>query len=305
MKMKYSLGLCALSLLLVGCQSSTTVPEASSKLMTVGNKTITKGDEYDVLKAVSGSSGTLSIVNRKIADAEIGVTDEIKTEAQETLDSYMEIDGYEDQLKENGYESGEDFMNKVLIPNLQSQELTKKFFTDAKEDIITEFDPVIAVVIETDSEDNASKALQALKDGQDGGKVGAEYATADSTYNGTQTVVSTADTALPEELRNAILDAGKEDVIDQVFTNDTSTDDVSYYVAKVVSTDYDANLDTIISALSSNQTIAADSEIYYLKKYAFEVHDQDIFNALKANNPEYLVTRPDLAPEEDDSSASL
>ena len=36
-----------------------------------------------------------------------------------------------------------------------------------------------------------------------------------------------------------------------------------------------------------------------LKKYNFEVHDQDVFNNLKANNPEYLVSRPDLSESDD------
>lgn len=295
--------LCA-SMTFAGCQANTSVPESSAKLMTVGKTTFTKGDEYNVFKEISGTNGVLSIANRKIADKEIGVTDEIKEEAQNTLDTYTAVDGFEDQLKENGYDSAEDFINKVLIPNIQSTKLTEKYFTDAKEEIIQEFDPVKAFIIETDSEDNANKALEALKKGEDAGKVGAQYAKADATYTGSEQIVSTQDSGLPETLRNAILDASKDGLLDQVFTSDTSTDDVTYYVASVVSTDYDANLKDIISALSSNQTVAKDCQIYYLKKYAFEVHDQEIFDAFKANSPEYLVTRPDLTESDDSQSAA-
>lgn len=301
MKYRTPLALGALALLLAGCQAQTSIPNSSEKLMTIGNKTVTKGDEYQILKKGSGTTGTLAIANRQIADKEIGVTDEIKKQAQETLDTYAEIEGFDDQLKQIGYDSADDYMNEVLIPNLQSQELTKKYFTDAKEDVITSFDPVLAVIIETDSEDNANKALEALKKGDDAGKVGGTYASEDATYAGTEQIITTQDSGLPETLRNAILDASKEEVLDQVFTNDTSTDDLTYYVAKVVSTDYDKNLDKIVSALSSNQTIASDCQIYYLKKYQFEVHDQDIFDAFKANNPEYLVTRPDLTEGKSDS----
>ncbi|UNT96649.1 hypothetical protein [Allobaculum mucilyticum] len=301
MKYRTPLALGALALLLAGCQAQTSIPNSSEKLMTIGNKTVTKGDEYQILKKGSGTTGTLAIANRQIADKEIGVTDEIKKQAQETLDTYAEIEGFDDQLKQIGYDSADDYMNEVLIPNLQSQELTKKYFTDAKEDVITSFDPVLAVIIETDSEDNANKALEALKKGDDAGKVGGTYASEDATYTGTEQIITTQDSGLPETLRNAILDASKEEVLDQVFTNDTSTDDVTYYVAKVVSTDYDKNLDKIVSALSSNQTIASDCQIYYLKKYQFEVHDQDVFDAFKANNPEYLVTRPDLTEGKSDS----
>lgn len=165
MKYKTPLLLAALcaSMTFAGCRANTSVPESSAKLMTVGKTTFTKGDEYNVFKEISGTNGVLSIANRKIADKEIGVTDEIKEEAQNTLDTYTAVDGFEDQLKENGYDSAEDFINKVLIPNIQSTKLTEKYFTDAKEEIIQEFDPVKAFIIETDSEDNANKALEALK----------------------------------------------------------------------------------------------------------------------------------------------
>lgn len=297
MNFKKPLLLCSCALLLAGCQADTTISGSSEKLMTIGNVSITKGDEYNVFKEVSGTNATLALANKMIAEKEIEVTEDMKKEAKETLDSYMEIEGYEDQLKEAGYENGEAYMNDVLIPNLQSKKLVEKYFTDAKEDIIREYDPVLAVVIEISSEDNANKALEALKKGEDAGKVAGQYAAEEAQYTGTEQVITTQDTALPESLRNAILDAGKDGVLDQVFTNDTSTDDKIYYVASVISTDYDKNLDKIVSALSSNQTLSKDCQIYYLKKYEFEVHDQDIFDAFKANNPEFLVTRPDLVED--------
>ena len=297
MNFKKPLLLCSCALLLAGCQADTTISGSSEKLMTIGNVSITKGDEYNVFKEVSGTNATLALANKMIAEKEIEVTEDMKKEAKETLDSYMEIEGYEDQLKEAGYENGEAYMNDVLIPNLQSKKLVEKYFTDAKEDIIREYDPVLAVVIEISSEDNANKALEALKKGEDAGKVAGRYAAEEAQYTGTEQVITTQDTALPESLRNAILDAGKDGVLDQVFTNDTSTDDKIYYVASVISTDYDKNLDKIVSALSSNQTLSKDCQIYYLKKYEFEVHDQDIFDAFKANNPEFLVTRPDLVED--------
>ena len=40
------------------------------------------------------------------------------------------------------------------------------------------------------------------------------------------------------------------------------------------------------------------------KKYNFEVHDQDIFDYLRSNNPEYLVNHPELAESSSNSSNS-
>lgn len=296
MKLRKPALLALSSLLLAGCAgASTSVPESSEKLMTIGSKTITKGDEYQLLKRYAGPQMVLTDVNRMIFDKEVGVTDEIKKEAEDTVAMYDTGDTFEEQLKQAGYESKQAYIDDAIIPGLQQQELTKKYFQEAKEEIETEFRPVLAIIIQTDSEDNANKALEALKNGDDAGKVGAQYAPEDSTYTGSEQIVTTQDTALPTELLNALLDAGKEGVLGKVYTNDTSTDEVDYYVASVVSTNYDKNLDKIVAALSSNQTIATDCQVYYLKKYGFEVHDQYIFDYYKANNPQYLVTRPDLA----------
>lgn len=296
MNLKKALLLSGCVLALAGCSTgSTTIPDSSEVLMTVGNKTVTKGSEYTMMKESSGPQTALNLANKLICSKEIGESDELKQKAQKTLDQYAQNEGFDEQLKTLGYDSREDYLNDVLIPTLQADELKKKYFTDAKEDIITEFDPVLAVIIQTDSEDNATKALDALKNGDDPGKVGAQYAPEDATYTGSEQIITTLDTDLPTTLLNAIQDASKEGVLDEVYTNDTSTDNKEYYVAKVVSTDYDKNLSKIQDALLSNQTISNDSQVYYLKKYKFEVHDQYIFDYFKATNPEYLVTRPDLS----------
>ena len=287
----------SLSVLMVaGCgTSSTTIPDASESLFTVGDTTVTKGDTYQSLKIAYGPGIAIDEVNKQIYEKEVPVDDEIKQSAQSTLDMYKQMTGFAEQLEANGYASEQDYLDQILIPGVQAQELRKKYFTEAKDEIIADFDPVLAVIIQTDSEDNANKALDALKEGVDAGKVGAQYASADATYTGLEQIITTKTTDLPDALHNAILDAGKDGVLDQVFTNDTSTDDKVYYVASVVSTDYDANLSKIQSALASDTQITSDVQVFYLKKYGFEVHDQYIFDYLKAMTPQYLVTRPDLS----------
>lgn len=281
--------------LLAGCSTGqTSVSDGSQTLMTIGNKTIDKEDEYNLMKWVYGPTSAINMVNNMIYDKEIGLTDEIKKEAQKTLDQYKAMEGFETQIIAMGYENAEDYMNQVLVRPLQKSALQEKYFSEAKQEIIDQFDPVLALIIETDSQDNANKALEALKNGEDGGKVGAQYAPEDAIYTGLEEIITTEDTALPTPLLNAILDATQEGVLNEVYTNDTSTDDKVYYVAKVVSRDYDKNLPMIIKELSSNSEIATDSQVFYLKKYDFEVHDQDLFDYYKVMNPEYLVSRPDL-----------
>lgn len=295
MRLKKAILCSAAMLLLAGCSTgNTSISDGSKTIMQIGNQKITKEKEYDLMKWVYGPTSAINMVNNMIYDKEIGLTDEIKKEAEKTLEQYKAMDGFETQIQLMGYENAEDYMNKVLVRPLQKEALQKKYFSEAKQAVIDEFDPVCAIIIQTDSEDNANKALEALKNGENGGKVGAQYASEEASYEGMEQIITTEDTTLPPSLLNSILDATKDGVLDEVFTNDTSTDDKEYYVAMVVSRNYEANLPMIIKALSSNSKIATDSEVFYLKKYEFEVHDQDIFDYYKVMNPEYLVTRPDL-----------
>ena len=72
-----------------------------------------------------------------------------------------------------------------------------------------------------------------------------------------------------------------------------------YAVVYVYNTDKSAQKNDIVENLLNLGDVKTDIESYYLKKYNFEVHDQDVFNNLKANNPEYLVSRPDLSKSDD------
>ena len=64
------------------------------------------------------------------------------------------------------------------------------------------------------------------------------------------------------------------------------------------------DLINVAEALQDNTSLTNDAMVYYLKKYNFTVYDVDIFNALRESNPEYLVQRPDLAEEADDTTAA-
>lgn len=306
MKLKQLTILSCCGLLLAGCSgAATNVTDSGEKLMTIGKVTYTKGDEYQLIKKVNGASLTLQAAQKLIYDQEIGETDEVKKEAQEMYDSYASsTEGFEDQLKSYGYADAQDYITTVLVPSIQSQKLVEKYFEEAKEEIETEYKPVLASIIQCDSEDNANKAKAALEEGQDAGKVAGEYAKEGATYTGAQQVVTTLDTTLPARLLNMLQETTETGVLPEVFSDDTATDDKSYYVAVLDSKDYDANIEAIISALSSNSTVSEQCVTYYLKKYDFNVHDQFIFDYFKANNPQYLVSRPDLAENAEAASGN-
>lgn len=295
MKVKNSFyALAALALLIAGCSNSSTstVQNQSDVFMTIGDTTVDKGQIYNLIKESDGPDLLISLALTTIYDKEVPRDDAIKEEADKQYEDLLKTnESLEEQLKKAGYASREAYIDQILIPSVQSKKLTEKYF-DANEDSIkADYSPSVARIIQCDTEKKAKDALAALQEGKKVEDVVKEFGSDTATYKGEEKVVTTEDATLPARLVNSLADAKAAGVISEVFENDDKT---SYYVADLVSNDYKENASKYVDALSSNTDLANKVVIYYLTEYSFEVHDQYLFDQLKANNPQYLVTRPDL-----------
>lgn len=140
--------------------------------------------------------------------------------------------------------------------------------------------------------------MKALKDGTGPEEVASQYMVDSATYSGKETLITTKKTDISTRMINKLYKAKKAGVIDEIFTNESSGTTYAY-VAVLVTNTYKDIKDEVYTTLSSDDDVTKACLVYYLKKYNFEVHDQDVFDNLKANNPEYLVSRPDLAKSKD------
>lgn len=299
MKKTPILFVCA-AMMLTGCSEATAnIKDKDETIMTIGDTKYTKGDEYELLKVSTGTDLTMELVKQAIYKQEVKVTKEMKEKAQEQVNNYKEnMENFDEQIQSLGYKNSKQYMNKVLIPSLQASELTEKYFTDAKKDIQNTYKPSKARIIQCENKATAKKALKALKSGTDPEEVAQQYMIDSATYSGKETLVTTKTTDLSTRLINKLSKTKKAGVIDEVFTNESSGNTYAY-VAVLVSNTYKDIKDEVYTTLSSDDDITKECLVYYLKKYNFEVHDQDVFNNLKANNPEYLVSRPDLSESND------
>lgn len=299
MKKTPILFVCA-AMMLIGCSGATaTIKDKDETIMTIGDTKYTKGDEYELLKISTGSDLTMELVKQAIYKQEVKVTKEMKEKAQEQVNNYKEnMENFDKQIHSLGYKNSKQYMNKVLIPSLQASELTEKYFTDAKKDIQKKYKPSKARIIQCENKATAKKALKALKSGTDPEEVAQQYMIDSAKYSGKETLVTTKTTDLSTRLINTLSKTKKAGVIDEVFTNESSGTTYAY-VAVLVSNTYKDIKDDVYTTLSSDDDVTKACLVYYLKKYNFEVHDQDVFNNLKTNNPEYLVSRPDLSKSDD------
>ncbi len=174
------------AMMLSACSGATaTIKDKDEAIMTIGNTTYTKGDEYDLLKISTGTDLTMELVKQAIYKQEVKVTDKMKEKAQEQINNYKgNMSDFESQIKSLGYTSTKQYMNKVLIPSLQASELTEKYFTDAKKDVQNTYKPSKARIIQCENKATAKKALKALKNGTDPEEVAQQYMVDSAKYSG-------------------------------------------------------------------------------------------------------------------------
>ncbi len=295
------------ALMLGGCGNATAnISHGSDVIGTIGSTSITDGDIYGSLKSSSGYSYALTMIREQIFAREIEVTDEMRQQAQDEYDQYAEQ--YEAQdtgmtaeeyVIYLGYESVDDYINKVYLPNYEQQALNAKYMDDDNANFLEEYEPVKAQIIQTSDQDTASQALEALNNGDDFADVAEEYNDS-TTYDGSEQIVTTQ-SGLPTAVMTKLNDAEDGTLVNEVIADTTNG---YYYVVRLVSKDYETIKDDIVEALQDNTTLTNDAMVYYLKKYNFTVYDVDIFNALRDSNPEYLVQRPELAEEAESDSTT-
>lgn len=296
---KQTLFLLSTALLLTGCQQvGTNIEKADQPIMTIGSITYTKGDEYSLLKHSSGAKMSVELIRQAIMDKEIKRTDEIKKEAEKQYDQLAQNNpDIETQLQQAGYKDKTEYIDKVLIPSVQSNKLIDTYFIDAKEKIKKEYKPSLVKIIQCDDEKTAQKALDAYKDGVELDKIYEEYASPSATYTNQDTLITTSSTDLPTRLINTMAKQKKAGIANEIFKMEDNETATTAYVAILVNNNYDNILEQIKQNLSTDSTISTQAFAYFLEKYNFEVHDQFVFDYLKTNNPEYLYQYPELTED--------
>lgn len=275
------LALCTLT----GCTDAVAkLPGSSETLFSVGSKSVTKGDVYTMLKSSSGAVTAITNANKVISREEIEVTDEMKEQAQSTLDSYKTYygDTFTTYLEQMGM-NDEEYLNDYLIPSLQAEKLTGKYIEENFAKVVSMYAPIKATVLTFTSEDDANAALSELKDGSK------DPATAAKDHNSTSTdtseIYTIESTDIDSTVRTVMNSAKPEDGWTMVPASDSS----SYVVLKVDDSDVENYRDEAIEKLSSITNITNDSTTYWFKKYGFHIYDKVIYDAVAADYPDNLV----------------
>lgn len=298
---KTVLSVLMMSSILTGCAGAqTSVKKGDSTLFQVGDTVVTKQQIYDTVKYNKGASYSIEKIKEKIEKIEVKNEDQIKKRIDILYKQYEEYYGkeeiFESQVKNSGYKDVDEFKKKVLRPQILEELLMEKYANKRIDKYLKQYKPVIAKVLAVEGEDAAKEAAKELKSGVSWDNVYAKYTSENSSYQNTKKVLTTSDSDLKPDDIKTLYKNKKTGVMTKVYIPSNS-DSTTRYLINVVSCDatsdeYYADFINQLKSLDSN--FEKNLWKHYLKKHNFEVHDQDIFDIIRVDNPEYLYQYPKL-----------
>lgn len=309
---KTALSILMMSSILTGCAGAqTSVKKGDSTLFQVGDTVVTKQQVYDTVKYNNGASYSIEKIKEKIEKLEIKDEDQIKKRIDILYKQYEEYYGkeesFESQVKNSGYKDVDEFKKKVLRHQVLEELLMEKYANKRIDKYLKQYKPVIAKVLAVEGEDAAKEAVKELKSGASWDDVYTKYTSQSSSYQNTKKVLTTSDSDLnPDDIKTLHKDK-KTGIMTKVYAPSNS-DSTTRYLINVVSCDatsdeYYADFINQLKSLDSN--FEKNLWKHYLKKHNFEVHDQDIFNIIRVDNPEYLYQYPKLSEENNNQTNNL
>lgn len=279
---KILLSLCAL-LLLAGCSDAhAKLTDSDVVIVTVGDQNITKDNLFTTMKQMGSGYSAISSSTKIILENEVPVTDELRAEADASLELYRA--NYKESfplvLQSNGFKDEEDFYNNSLLVSAQLNQLTTKYVNDNFDSLIKTYKPKKAVTLAFATEEDATAAKADLENGIDGATVGSTY---NSSIAGAERILTTS-TELDENAKSHVLDATANGVSDVIIGTAADT----YYVVNVIEFDPNNMKDEVIDVLASLDKMGTESDIFYFNKYGFKVYDRELYDNLAANYSDYL-----------------
>lgn len=310
---KTALSVLMLSSILTGCAGAqTSVKKSDSILFQVGDTVVTKQQVYDTVKYNKGVSYSIEKIKEKIEKIEVKNEDQMNKKVKKRIDIlykqyeeyYGKEESFESQIKNSGYKDVEEFKKKVLKPQVLEELLMEKYANKRIDKYLKQYKPVIAKVLAVEGEDAAKEAAKELKAGASWDDVYTKYTSENSSYQNTKKVLTTSDYDLNPDDIKVLYKNKKTGIMTKVYTP-SNTDSTTRYLINVVSCDatsdeYYADFINQLKSLDSN--FEKNLWKHYLKKHNFEIHDQDIFNIIRVDNPEYLYQYPKLSKENDNQT---
>lgn len=286
------------SLVLCGCSEASAKIKKDEVLFSVEGTDVTKEEVYEDIKLNDSITYVMDKVKEVIADKEIEDEDTIDKKTAEIFESYVEYYGSEEAILDSIDGTIEEFKENQVSSAAKQTLLKYKYIDKNQKTYLDKYESTVTRILMLESEEEGSKALKELEEGAEWNDVYSKYTTETSYYENKDTTIYLGNGQISDEIVKKVYKTDNPGVLEEVFT----TDDTTFYIINVISKDVE---DEKYRDMIYDSIINADSELetnmwsYYLKKYNFEIFDQEVFDAFKSTNPEYLWQYPELKKESD------
>ena len=273
--------------MLVGCYDKTTkISDPKTVLVTLDNKTITKGDIYDVMGKVEPYPAVvaLTLSKKMILAKEVGITAEITAAATTALNAFLEKNKADvaKAIKDAGYKTQEDIYNNKFVVEAQADALVSKYLTDTFTTIVSTYKPVKARLMEIEKKTDADLALAAIKNGESFDAVAKKYAN-DSYVSDSKIYYTGSD--LPE-LVATFLQAAHVPTLSDVMED---TDNKLFYIVQVNVADANSIKEEIITTFTKDANFIELGLMGYYTSNKFKIYDRTLYDMIGTNYPDYII----------------
>lgn len=282
-------------LVLVGCSKPAVshVTSGDELFADIKGTQITKEDIYQYSKLRFGTFLIQDNLIKMQIEDKVELTAEDNEKAKEQLEKAKEQMGenFESFIKASGYKDEEDYFEKFILTDLKKAKLFDKYLDENIEQIVTETDTHKIKRLHADSKAEAEAALEELK--------ALEEVTADkfvdiaTKYNTNKdedfviadSKIETVNESRTEDKHlNTHLKDAKPGLIEEVIMTDKG-----FEIILIETLDYEADKDLVVTAIKSNEQFhkIVENSMYatYAAEGNFEIHDKDLHEAWKTNNP--------------------
>lgn len=275
------------SLLLVGCYDKTTnVSDKASVLITLDNKTITKGDVYSVMSKEDKYPAIIALtLSKKIILAkEVGITAEVTVTADAALAAWLVTNkaNVQKALDDAGYKTQKEIYDEKFVIDAQSNLLVSKYLDSAYATIVSTYRPMKARVMEIATNDKATAALAALKAGDTFAAVATKYG--NNKYSSDLKIYHTGST-LPD-LVLSFLQAQSSPTLSDVLVD---ADNSLYYIVQISVADGNMMKAEAIASMQKETSFIELALLGYYESDKFRIYDRTLYDIIKANYPNYIV----------------
>ena len=268
-----------LATVLTGCVDATTkLKDGTTPIITIGNSTITKSNGYAALKQSVGSYTVVTNAINYIANTEIPTTDDIQSQAEQSLESYKNLygDSFTEYLETLNM-TEEEFVNNTLISSIKTSQLLTKYIESNYDTLCEQYTPMKFNYIVADSQETADALISKISDLTDDDL---------TNYIKTAKLTLNQNSILCQNLSSDIYDSDFISTLAEADSNKwvSIQKDSQYYViykTDITDNDKETIQNFFLTSTDMNSIIKAE----YLKQYNFEIYDIDLYNSVSATLP--------------------